>query len=708
MIADGLGGPDESPQDAGMAMDHTRVPAAAPHALAPQRQPLSPRSPPIVLGQLRLWDGTLRAHIAGESVARVLEDVRGRVRIDPGGDGLHMDLRSVVRARSPAGFRWTTINPRAPTHLRHVTGKRALQRLERERESGRGLGRVRVRRGSEEGTQRAQRPDTDAALAAGLDVATAELRRARYGSDEPPAERTVAGTGSSLSSSAPEDPRSQPAPDPTLVPGPAPPLPPYAMERNRGDLRVLLSLSGLADGGAETLRREGAKRAALSGRQKDASGQMLAAAKSDDENARWPALRLSLEGRDVHAPLVERLVDLPLDVYAGTANGKLEISANDAITWKTGPRFDGRVRVCGARFHFWDAPDVVRDADLDLVFEGRRLYLHGARALFGAVPIVAAGDVDLVPHTGRLRVSAAIGPAELNAARATLGVRPLAVPLAGAVEGMIQVTGPLEKPVFSGVVRLVDDGSVLDVIKPTAGGGKPGGTLPSQTESDGLRRRMLRRPKPRRASLLADAEETVALRALRSSPSARGAFDRIPLAEAEAVFSLDTATQRLDLHAVHAVPMTGGSVHGHGTVRVAPDAESDPEAIQLSIQGSGIDADDLATRFLSTGRLMSFWFLGCERGLHPVRGGVFGMDVKPCSSLPSDILSNPLCFSQRCHCGVPSGGPGAGQGRFPDGHSRICTGPNGNYRFSAPGTGHIWHAPEQASDITILPAISVH
>lgn len=62
----------------------------------------------------------------------------------------------------------------------------------------------------------------------------------------------------------------------------------------------------------------------------------------------------------------------------------------------------------------------------------------------------SAGDMDLDPETGQYRFSAEVPLVEANALRATLGVRPLPQPLAGALRGTLHVTGPLEEPLFSG------------------------------------------------------------------------------------------------------------------------------------------------------------------------------------------------------------------------------------------------------------------
>lgn len=64
--------------------------------------------------------------------------------------------------------------------------------------------------------------------------------------------------------------------------------------------------------------------------------------------------------------------------------------------------------------------------------------------------LALSGDMDLDPENGHFRLSATVPAVEANALRATLGVRPLPFPVAGAVRGVLHCTGPLEKPVFSG------------------------------------------------------------------------------------------------------------------------------------------------------------------------------------------------------------------------------------------------------------------
>lgn len=44
-------------------------------------------------------------------------------------------------------------------------------------------------------------------------------------------------------------------------------------------------------------------------------------------------------------------------------------------------------------FHFFDAPDDFSQTQLDLLFEGDCMYLHGAQGYFGAVPLTLTGEL---------------------------------------------------------------------------------------------------------------------------------------------------------------------------------------------------------------------------------------------------------------------------------------------------------------------------
>ena len=75
---------------------------------------------------------------------------------------------------------------------------------------------------------------------------------------------------------------------------------------------------------------------------------------------------------------------------AGRLNGKLRVVCNDVESWRF-PVIKGRLRGHDLAFHFFDASDDFSATKLDLLFEGDRLYLHGAQGFFGAVPLNLTG-----------------------------------------------------------------------------------------------------------------------------------------------------------------------------------------------------------------------------------------------------------------------------------------------------------------------------
>ena len=322
---------------------------------------------------------------------------------------------------------------------------------------------------------------------------------------------------------------------------------------------------------------------------------------------RVPDLTITVRGQNLHAPLVERIFELPMDINAGRANGEFIIKMHDYESWYSFPEFYGRVAVRGANFHFWDATDDIMDADLDLLFEGDRLYLHRAKGRFGDVKMTLTGDLDLDPLTGQYRLSATVPHVEINALRATLGVRPTPFPVAGAVGGTLHVTGPLEKPVFSGRAK---------VIRPTV-------------------------------EALSDCEPTNALETLLLEPDAIAAYDKVPLASAELVFSLDMATETMTLHEFKASPVGGGVLFGSGTLGTSPASETDPAALSISAQGSGLPAEALAERYLPEGaHIPPGLLVGKASVSATMRGAHLAPVIDVAFSMPEGSVSGSVKFTR--------------------------------------------------------------
>jgi hypothetical protein len=57
-------------------------------------------------------------------------------------------------------------------------------------------------------------------------------------------------------------------------------------------------------------------------------------------------LLISVFGRGLAAPLIERLLELPLDIHSGSVDGELHIAANDDATWEF-PAITGKLTCKG-------------------------------------------------------------------------------------------------------------------------------------------------------------------------------------------------------------------------------------------------------------------------------------------------------------------------------------------------------------------------
>ncbi|GIL58075.1 hypothetical protein Vafri_13263 [Volvox africanus] len=248
---------------------------------------------------------------------------------------------------------------------------------------------------------------------------------------------------------------------------------------------------------------------------------------------------------------------------------------------------------------------------MDLVLERDRMYLLGAVGRFGAVPITITGDMDLNPDTGTYRLQSNVpgSGVEVNALRATLGVRPIPISAAGAVRGVLHCTGPLERPIFSGSAIAV-------------------------------------RPSPEQ--LAAGLEDTPALAALRGHNGAVAAYDKVPLLGVQAVFTLDMATQMLNVHSVQAQPDGGGSLLATGRMWLAPEAESDPRAISITGEAEGVDADRLARYYMPPDVELPD---GVQLGSASVRGQMAGSHLAPGVDLtaeaPAARVTGSASFSQK-------------------------------------------------------------
>ena len=277
----------------------------------------------------------------------------------------------------------------------------------------------------------------------------------------------------------------------------------------------------------------------------------------------YPDLKVRAQLNNASASVLERVIpSLPIDIRGGRLDGEVRLTCNSPATW-TFPDFGGQLKGKQLWFHFFDSTDDFADTDVDLVFEGQRMYIHGGEGHFGHIPLTVTGDLDLNSTAGEYRLSAQVSPVEVNNLRETLGVRPLPRPVAGSVKGFLYCSGPLESPVFTGRA---------ETTEPT--------TEDIKKQNPGTRSGV--------------GEESIVAA---ESEGAVGAYDRVPFKSANAVFSAEIKKGVFSLHSAEAVPVDGGKLRGSGKISIKPDALYDPEA--LDVEGSGVDLNFLkiAKRF---------------------------------------------------------------------------------------------------------------
>lgn len=58
---------------------------------------------------------------------------------------------------------------------------------------------------------------------------------------------------------------------------------------------------------------------------------------------RLPDLDLKVFGKDLYGPLIDRILEIPLDIHDGRANGYIQVRAFDTETWLF-PKIDGDIK----------------------------------------------------------------------------------------------------------------------------------------------------------------------------------------------------------------------------------------------------------------------------------------------------------------------------------------------------------------------------
>ncbi|MCO5581693.1 hypothetical protein L7F22_035582 [Adiantum nelumboides] len=270
-------------------------------------------------------------------------------------------------------------------------------------------------------------------------------------------------------------------------------------------------------------------------------GRLLVKVFADIRQQKW---HVKLRGKNLYAPLLERLLEIPLDWSDGRASGELSIWAAKGDSF---PNLAGRLSVSKLGFKIWEAPSAFKDVSGTLFIQGQRLFLHNTRGFFGAIPLHVSGDMDLNPDGGEYRLVCQVPNVEINALINTLKTRPPLFPLAGAIKAAVYCRGPLEVPVFAGSAEVLKKNMAITVNGPTTAATK----AVKQHEGRG----------------------------------AVAAFDRIPFSYASANFTFDTDNCMADVYGIRATLVDGGELRGAGNLWICPEGEVDTTAVNMDLSG---------------------------------------------------------------------------------------------------------------------------
>ena len=118
----------------------------------------------------------------------------------------------------------------------------------------------------------------------------------------------------------------------------------------------------------------------------------------------YPNIDVHLRGEALSALLVERLLELPMDIYSGTIDGTFNIHLQNEAHWRQFPGFSGRLSISDASFHFWDSPDDFTGTDMSLLFDEDMMHILGGKGAYGAVRMTARGEMGLEPSRGQYNI----------------------------------------------------------------------------------------------------------------------------------------------------------------------------------------------------------------------------------------------------------------------------------------------------------------
>ncbi|MCP2732325.1 hypothetical protein NJ959_28230, partial [Symplocastrum sp. BBK-W-15] len=178
-------------------------------------------------------------------------------------------------------------------------------------------------------------------------------------------------------------------------------------------------------------------------------GEYLAPKKDDAPNGNAKRgenlsyTKLQLNGTNINAIELGRLVPLPIDLQGGKVGGNLEV-----VFEPTKPlQFLGVATLNQVTARVPALPQAFAKTNGSLRFKGTQVRLEKVKTQFGQIPVEANGVLDTQTNFNLLARTEPITPKQVLQ---TFNIKTAPVPIAGMVQAAIRVTGALAKPIVSG------------------------------------------------------------------------------------------------------------------------------------------------------------------------------------------------------------------------------------------------------------------
>ncbi|MEQ8957920.1 MAG: DUF3971 domain-containing protein, partial [Coleofasciculus sp. C2-GNP5-27] len=152
---------------------------------------------------------------------------------------------------------------------------------------------------------------------------------------------------------------------------------------------------------------------------------------------------LQVNGQNVNASTLDRLIPLPLDVNAGNVGGDLEIT----IKPDQPLQFLGNATLNNVTAQVPQLPQAFANTNGRLRFKETTIRLEDVTTQFGQIPATANGSVDL--ETG-FNLTAQTQAVQIKPVLQTFNLEDTPVPLSGEVKAALLITGSLTQPVVKG------------------------------------------------------------------------------------------------------------------------------------------------------------------------------------------------------------------------------------------------------------------